>query len=431
MKQYRVKNTIFNGAVLALVIAIMVPRAVPIWAWAASAAPFDFFTVTAADLAALAVIILGGATAFKIFRQKHSGDRPVLWLLILLALAILSLVSAAWPLLGLGYWFKLLLATGVWFAITYFKPSVKLLIRWGVITAALLEAVLGIVQFALQKNVGLAVLGEAVIAPSIPGVAKISLGVERVIRAYGTMPHPNILAVLLAVGLIFLLGWYLSGLKKHRRLEFLFWAALPVLLLGLAVTFSRVAIIATLAAVIMVLGRTWFKDHSAVSRRQVYAVAGAVLGAGVALFLAFGPLFNARVADLTNQGEGQTLRQFYDSAAQKAVGEQPLLGVGLGNFVPWLHGRWPLTLPDWAYQPSHNTPLLITAEVGGLALIILAIFILSIIWPAFRLERRLSSAVRRAGLAAVGILLLTSLTDHFLWTNDVGRYLWWLVIGVI
>ena len=422
---------LFQGAVLALMIAIMVPRAVPIWPWAASGAPFEFFTVAAADLAALALIILGGPAAFHNYRLKHTNHRPVLWLLIFTVLALGSLILAAWPLLGVGLWLKLVLATSVWFVVVYFKPSVKPLIRWGVVAMALVEAILGIAQFALQKSVGLTALGEAVIAPSIPGVAKISLGVERVIRAYGTLPHPNILAALLAVGLVFLLGWYLSGLKKHRRLEFFFWAALPVLLLGLAVTFSRVAIIATVVAVAAILGRTWFKDHSAVSRRQVYAVAGAVLGAGVALFFAFSPLFGARVADLTNQGEGQTLRQFYDTAAQKAVSEQPLLGVGLGNFVPWLHGRWPLTLPDWAYQPSHNTPLLITAEVGGLALIILAIFILSIIWPAFRLERRLSSAVRRAGLAAVGILLLTSLTDHFLWTNDVGRYLWWLVIGVI
>src|SRR3989338_5410336 len=122
MKPHSIMVILFQGAVLALMIAIMVPRAVPIWPWAASGAPFEFFTVAAADLAALA---LG------------------------------SLILAAWPLLGVGLWLKLVLATSVWFVVVYFKPSVKPLIRWGVVAMALVEAILGIAQFALQKSVGL------------------------------------------------------------------------------------------------------------------------------------------------------------------------------------------------------------------------------------------------------------------------------------
>ena len=44
-------------------------------------------------------------------------------------------------------------------------------------------------------------LGESILGPEIPGVAKIVVAGGKILRAYGTFPHPNILAAFLLLGL--------------------------------------------------------------------------------------------------------------------------------------------------------------------------------------------------------------------------------------
>ena len=54
------------------------------------------------------------------------------------------------------------------------------------------EAIIGIVQFAIQHSIGLFWLKESLISPNIDGVAKIVISGHKYIRAYGLFPHPNI-----------------------------------------------------------------------------------------------------------------------------------------------------------------------------------------------------------------------------------------------
>jgi len=48
---------------------------------------------------------------------------------------------------------------------------------------------------------GLQLLGESFLAPHLSGVAKISTEQGLVMRAYGTFPHPNILATFLIISI--------------------------------------------------------------------------------------------------------------------------------------------------------------------------------------------------------------------------------------
>jgi len=62
-----------------------------------------------------------------------------------------------------------------------------------IIVTGVIQATIGIVQFLIQKSIGLFWLKESIISSSITGVAKIILNGDAYIRAYGLFPHPNIL----------------------------------------------------------------------------------------------------------------------------------------------------------------------------------------------------------------------------------------------
>jgi hypothetical protein len=57
----------------------------------------------------------------------------------------------------------------------------------------LIQSLLAIGQFISQKSLHLTFLKESIISPFSPGVAKIILNGNKLIRAYGFFPHPNIL----------------------------------------------------------------------------------------------------------------------------------------------------------------------------------------------------------------------------------------------
>src|SRR3989338_9422288 len=95
------------------------------------------------------------------------------------------------------------------FAALYFyikSNAVRLLANgyWllAILAGGLFQSLIAIAQFLKQSAIGLRFLGESVIAPDMEGVAVFynSVG-EKVMRAYGTTPHPNILAAYLLLGL--------------------------------------------------------------------------------------------------------------------------------------------------------------------------------------------------------------------------------------
>ena len=71
-----------------------------------------------------------------------------------------------------------------------------------IILISFIQSAIGIIQILIQRSIGLSFLGESLIAPNIPGVAKIVFHGERYIRAYGLFPHPNILGGYLLLSII-------------------------------------------------------------------------------------------------------------------------------------------------------------------------------------------------------------------------------------
>ncbi|HYE21990.1 MAG TPA: hypothetical protein VD998_00180, partial [Verrucomicrobiae bacterium] len=114
-----------------------------------------------------------------------------------------------------------------------FKTAFLVLFLSGVFQASL-----GLWQFHVQHMAGLGFLGEYIADLNTPGVATIEISGTKLLRAYGTFPHPNLLGAFLVLGLI--LGYYYVSRETFRN-KLLVSCGTLVISLGLFLTFSRIA----------------------------------------------------------------------------------------------------------------------------------------------------------------------------------------------
>ncbi|MEK7125252.1 MAG: O-antigen ligase family protein [Patescibacteria group bacterium] len=283
----------------------------------------------------------------------------------------------------------------------------------------LLQAVIAITQFFLQRDAGLQWLGESVLAPALQGVASFYLASgEKIMRAYGTTPHPNVLAAYLLIALIMACLMFL----RYPARKMTFAVVYGVLLWALVLTFSR-TVIAVWALAMIVGGVALWKRG--ISRKALAMMGTITILYSVILGLAYKPAIESRMT-ISNQDEAVQLRVYYSGQALGSGEKLNLLGVGTGNFVGWLMERHP-NLSRYLYQPVHNVYLLLYSEVGivGLSLWLVFLVILSIqlrgIWHT---TTGVGVAIMMGAVLAMGVL------DHFPWTLQQGRFLLWGSLAV-
>jgi len=271
-----------------------------------------------------------------------------------------------------------------------------------------LQAGLAGLQFVSGHDVGLWILGERDFDAATPGVAQAILDGRLVLRSYGTLPHPNVLAFFLLVGSNLSLYFALAEKKYIPRLFFSFTTIL--LSLGLVTALSRLALVLWLGST---AGVFWLQ-----SRRV--SLAGITAVALLTLLLA--PPLASRFTSLENVDAISITRRI--ELADTAVGfirEAPLSGVGLGNFVPKLALETKVESVRFL-QPAHNIYLLAGAEIGIIGLLFLATLVTLAAWRAYRARLWLLLLIVLE-LAAAGFF------DHYLWSLQQGGLLWWSIIG--
>jgi hypothetical protein len=255
-------------------------------------------------------------------------------------------------------------------------------LRWiaaALIVSALLSGGVGGLQVAGQSSSGLGRLGELKLDPQQSGVAVVQAEGVRWLRAYGLLPHPNILAGLLVAGVLANMGFFLSreAVQPRRAGTLLLVLIIAALLWFLGLTFSRAAWLGLVVGAVTLLLLTW--RH--VSRRLMLALAAVVALIGIAFAALYFPFLSAR-ATATEPLEQRSIsdRIVYTDMAWRAIGESPIIGWGMGNF-PW-RASYYLTFTDFDLrgQQVHHIYLAAWAELGlvGLGLFIAA-FALGII----------------------------------------------------
>lgn len=333
--------------------------------------------------------------------------------LIFLGFIFIAAAFSLEPLLALGTVFSITLA--VFFLATLLDRRVNMFtVAIAFLLGLVFPSLLGWVQVLFGASGSSTILGLAAREAATLGDAVVETkeGI-RILRAYGTFPHPNIFGGYIAVGL-FILTWVLRSLKVRKQKLLL---ALPVIVLAatLVITFSRSAWLgATIGFVCLSFLMLWFKKtppHEAV----LHASLG-LLAILVTLGTFWTPITSRFQPELRLEQNSVQERQGEYHAFDDVFLQNPLTGIGPGNYTLALARAFPHQ-SIWSYQPIHNTFLLLLAEVGLLGLFGVLWWTRRILLP---IKKTLHSGNAIFAIAMTVALIPPALFDHYLWSSWSG-----------
>jgi len=249
-----------------------------------------------------------------------------------------------------------------------------------------IESMIAIIQSLLKGSIGLHTIGEPLFNITSISTSKFVLLGETIVRSYGTLPHPNILAY-------FLLTVLALTLSKRNMLAPYAKISLQLLIsIGIICTWSKVGI------VLLLTFWMYFMIIPKVHKYIGYVlgtlpIAGAILGIYLSMTLFDGASFFERL----------TLIQ--DALA---IFISYPFGVGMYQFglhLPYIHTD---VLP-WEIMPVHTPFLLAFTELGifgGAGVTLLVFFVLFQLWMSKSSTARFLCITK----------CLFSLTDHLLYS---------------
>jgi hypothetical protein len=309
------------------------------------------------------------------------------------AVVALNIYLAASPYVATWGWIKWLEAL---FLVWYIFKNGKLISpKWWVVALTLSliwTAFLAGVQMVKQGSAGgwWYALGERSFNISTPGIAKVIINGRLWLRPYATFPHPNSLAgyVFLTQGLVYLFGKKLKSSPLWIRLVVPLCAILILATLSRAIIFLEIITLA-----ILFLKRKW-----------LWLIIALVSGS--VFYLPANPLSVSE-------------RQSLNIAAYQSLFDNPVSGVGVGNFIPYISSKY----SELPYQPVHNIYLLIVLELGA------PVGILVILIVLVKLRKILTTRSQIAWW--VFAVALSGLIDHYWLTLHQNYLLLAIFIGVV
>jgi len=378
---------------------------------------FNALFLYLSDILIISILFLWLIRLIKTKRFK--SKKLPLWsyfLIFFIAFLFLSLISSQNLAVSSYFLVKISLAIGLFL---YLRLNLTKKIFLNILKVftlgGLIQSLIALGQCIYQSSLGFRYLGESIIASNLSGVAKIDLLGGKLIRSYGTFAHPNILACFLLLALYSTV--YLS--LKHKSV-YLF--SLPIISLGLILTFSRAVLFLGLVSLIIFFVRNYLKTKNKEILKPIL-----ILFISFTIFsLIFLPYLTNRF-NVQKEEQAVSLRVFYNKASYQIVKTSPFTGIGLGSFMVKLKAMYP-NLENWQYQPVHNIYLLITSEVGIFGLIAFLLFLF------FFLIQYLPPGVQKPEVSTFIILaslfLTLGLFDHFFLTINQGILMFWLVLGI-
>ena len=341
------------------------------------------------------------------------------------------------------------------------------------------QGVIAISQFTTQQSFFKSELlrkltGESLIGADISGVAKFVFEGQKIVRSYGTFSHPNVLGGFLIFTILITILLYLeskNGYLSSKVSNFqlfslynntkrnisqgimylLFWIIMIfVQISALFLTFSRVSWISFILAVIIlfivsiihlnnVSYETLFKNII-IKFKELFVVILLL----IILIISNFSIIQARIGDnllsVDNRSPNNYAlsdRLFYNNVSNKIISNNPFFGSGLGTFVFQIDGYLEENninqkLEPWQYQPAHNIYFLIASEIGIIGLLFFLLFLIYTISISLNIVSSEIIFNRRFNYYLLTIFLsflFIGLFDHYFWTLQQGRLIFWLVLG--
>ncbi|MFA5173203.1 MAG: O-antigen ligase family protein [Candidatus Paceibacterota bacterium] len=377
----------------------------------------------ASDLFLVLFLIMGTAVLFS-KKERTKKGKSILFLIYFLTAAIFSLIFSPLFILSICFLLRLFTLAGAAFLISELirKKTIEVKNILGIISlGAIFQSAVAFFQFKFQKSLGLYFLGEPMLSSNTPGISKITADGAKIIRAYGTFLHPNILSAFLIMGFLALLYFYFKKENLKEKILILIFSY-PVLL-AIILTFSRQAWIALLMSI-------FFLSIMIILKKKMTGVKK-MIPIFLALVFAVIPAkdFILERAPISTKEDAVTERLAYNEMGISLIKENPF-GSGLGTQVSYaykngFYEKFGMT-KSWLWQPIHNIYLLIASETGILGITLFLAFVLSLLIPIKKIS--LEIAVIKINFLA---FLIIGISDHFFWTIGQGQIMLWLLIGLL
>ena len=361
------------------------------------------------------ILLLAGLFFILSHKQEISFSKNKFLYFIFLYSIIVGLLSGA-PIVYFYYLAIIYLA--VLFAyLLRFLP--KYFIFKIFLVSGLIQAVLAIYQFLTQRILPNKWLGLAAKLPSTLGTSVVEFADQRILRAHGALPHPNMLGgfffLVIFLGIYLWIDFYKQEKKKVCQLVFVLFS-LALSTYGLLTTLSRSAFLALALGLLSVLLINIFRKN--------WLVVGVVVKYLIAVILVFysftfwAPGAWSSRWQASGRLEKQSVEYRIDTLDQLNFKNYKniLVGQGLG-LNTWGTYQANSEVEVYNVQPIHNIFILALAEVGILGIALLIMILVLIFKSATRVDVLSTSLL--LGLIVIGMF------DHYLWTSWLG----WLLLA--
>jgi hypothetical protein len=329
-----------------------------------------------------------------IFENKFTFPKRIFLLFPLLLLfsniinpSILSAISS------LRYLLYFLTAIQIYGNISEIKKNIKLII-YPLLFSVSTQLVISILQVLKGAVIGIPFLGESTIFSASLGASFVSLGGNQVLRAYGTFPHPNVLAGFALFSIVFLL---FNKTSIFTHLVYIFSLILLVL------TFSRLHIVLGIISIPIYLNL--FKRFK--MNKNIFSF----------IFLdRFANIFSGSDVSVSE-------RMLLVKASFTEIAKYPF-GVGVSKFVKGMEDFVPRTSSQiMLLQPVHNIFLLLIAENGlVIGTILIALLLIQTV------KKYVLGKLGIQGFYTLLCILCVSMFDHYFLTIPQGIFMFFLLI---
>lgn len=385
---------------------------------------FGTFALYATDIVLL-ILCVSGVVAMQ--EQRLRGQKSVVYACIAFALfAAFSIDASGDQGSSFLQWFSLI-CRGLVPAVILSQVAIReQWIVYGAIIGGSIQSMLAALQYYTQQVVAFPFSGMADHVPEVFGAAVIQVGDDRVLRAYGALPHPNILGGYLVVTLACALGaWTTYRLQRYQRGIVL--CAIVIISAGIWFSLSRQAWVAL--ACVLVLWTVTSIIRSRLTILSILLVASCVVFPLAALSVTQPSIVATRFFVASGLEEHSLReRQHVIEDSRVFIRDHAFFGIGIGQTTYQLFMNDVERQREDAvvrYQPIHLLPILMWQEAGLYSLTIWIGLVLSVYVWALQHRRILSPFV-----LALTALVCVGLFDHYLWTLPFGVTVLWSVLAL-